>query len=104
VAAVQQELLELADLLERAHDPDASAVQLVRHLLTDGCESPLYNRAVHASELKATLFYAKKGLDGCTPPAGGPAGAAHSFSPSRPPDRGRRLRGRNRRTAGGYPP
>ena len=66
VAAVRDELLELADLLERAHDPNASAVQMVRQLLTDGCESPLYNRAVHASELKATLFYAKKGLAGCT--------------------------------------
>jgi hypothetical protein len=29
----------------------------VQRLITDGCESPLYNRDVHISELRATLYY-----------------------------------------------
>jgi hypothetical protein len=62
VAAVRSELLELADLLERADDPDPAPVAEVRALLTDGCRSPLYNRDVHVSELRATLYYLRAGL------------------------------------------
>jgi hypothetical protein len=37
-------------------DPDPSAIDALLGLLTDGRESPLYNPAVHASELYATLI------------------------------------------------
>ena len=104
VAAARDELLELADLLERAHGPDAGAVEMVRQLLTDGCESPLYNRAVHPSELKATLFYAKKRLADCTDHRQADAsGAAHPCSPSRPPGPRAQIATRNQRTRGALP-
>jgi hypothetical protein len=57
VVAVQVELLEIADLLERAERPDAEAVTAVRRLLADGLQSPLFNRDVHPSELLATLYF-----------------------------------------------
>ena len=59
VVAVQAELLEIAELLERSDRPDAQAVTAVRRLLTDGLQSPLYNRDVHPSELLATLYFAR---------------------------------------------
>jgi hypothetical protein len=34
----------------------------LHRLLTDGCESPLYNRDVHPSELRATIFYVRSRL------------------------------------------
>jgi hypothetical protein len=57
VAAVRPELLEIAELLERAERPDAEAVTAVRRLLVDGLQSPLFNRDVHPSELLATLYF-----------------------------------------------
>lgn len=57
VAAVRDELLEVAHTLEHADDLDASWVFAVHKLLTDGCESPLYNRDIHPSELRATLYF-----------------------------------------------
>jgi hypothetical protein len=48
-----------ADLLEIA---DPACVAQLRRLLRDGCESPLYNRDVHISELRATVYYAKQAL------------------------------------------
>ena len=62
VATVRPELLELADALERCGDPDPAAVADLRRLLTDGCQSPLYNPEVHISELRATLYYLRSGL------------------------------------------
>jgi hypothetical protein len=56
-AAVRDELLELALILEHSGDLDASWVSAVHKLLTDGCESPLYNSEIHISELRATLYY-----------------------------------------------
>jgi hypothetical protein len=60
-AAVSEELLEIALMLEHADDLDASSVLAVHRLLTDGCASPLYNRDVHISELRATLYYVRRG-------------------------------------------
>jgi hypothetical protein len=59
VVAVQAELLEIAELLERAERPDAEAVTAVRRLLADGLQSPLFNGDVHPSELLATLYFVR---------------------------------------------
>jgi hypothetical protein len=76
-AAVRDDLLEVADLLERAADPDPAAVEMLRGLLSDGCESGLYNRDVHLSEVRACLYYARERLiDRATPAPARPAGDA----------------------------
>jgi hypothetical protein len=62
VAGVRVDLLEIAAWLEWADDPDPACVAELRWLLRDGCESPLYNRDVHISELRATVYYAKQAL------------------------------------------
>ena len=61
VATVRDELLEVALILERDDALDASWVFAIHKLLTDGCESPLYNRDIHISELRATLYYLRGG-------------------------------------------
>ncbi len=63
VAAPRNPLLEIASVLERADDLDPSWVSAIHRVLTDGCESPLYNRDVHVSELLATLYYLRGGLE-----------------------------------------
>jgi hypothetical protein len=63
VAVVRAELIEIANLLERADDPDPACVATIRELLRNGCDSPLYNRDIHVSELKTTLYYVRSGLD-----------------------------------------
>ncbi len=55
-AAVRTELLEIAAALERTHHPDASIIATLHELLANGCDSPLYNPAIHISELHATLY------------------------------------------------
>jgi hypothetical protein len=62
-AAVRTDLLEIAALLERAHDPDPACIEALRALLanTDG-ESPLYNTNTPFPELEATLDYVRSGL------------------------------------------
>jgi hypothetical protein len=72
VAAARPQLLEIAALLEQAGDPDPVAVKMLKRLLTDGCESPLYVRGIHPSELSATLYYTKRRLAPAAdhPPAG----------------------------------
>jgi hypothetical protein len=69
VIAAQIELLQVADLLEHSDAPDPAAVATVHQLLTDGCESPLFNRSVHESELRAALHFARSRLSepGVTP-------------------------------------
>jgi hypothetical protein len=62
VAAARTDLLEIATMLEHVHDPDPARVAALRDLLSDGCESPLYNTDVHLSELWATLYYVRSGL------------------------------------------
>jgi hypothetical protein len=60
-AAVKDELLEIARLLEYAGDLDAWWISETHKLLTDGTGSPLYNRDIHLSELWATLYYLRVG-------------------------------------------
>ncbi len=55
-------LLEVAALLECAADPGAEAVATVQWLLTNGCESPLYNPDVPAAQLGAVLEHVATGL------------------------------------------
>jgi hypothetical protein len=62
VAVARTDLLEIAAVLEQADDPDPARVAALRDLLSDGCESPLYNTDVHLSELWATLYYVRSGL------------------------------------------
>jgi hypothetical protein len=62
VAEVRADLLEIAAMLEWAGDPDPACVAELHRLLRDGCESPLYNRDVHLSELRAIVYYAKQAL------------------------------------------
>jgi hypothetical protein len=63
-AAVRSELLEIAAALERAQSPAPASVATLRELLTNGCDSPLYNPDIHVSELRATLNHARAGLWG----------------------------------------
>ena len=62
VATVSADLLEIAARLEVISDPDPATCGALHRLLTDGCESPLYNPAVHPSELAAVVYYAKQHL------------------------------------------
>jgi hypothetical protein len=62
VDAVRSELLELAALLEQAHDIDPETLADVRRLVTSGCDSPLYNPVVHPSELLAALYFLRSRL------------------------------------------
>jgi hypothetical protein len=60
--AIRTDLLHIASMLESADDPDPVCVAELNRLLRDGCDSPLYNPAVHPSELRATLYYARQAL------------------------------------------
>jgi hypothetical protein len=60
-AAVRTELLEIAALIERVHDPDPELVQALNELLAYG-DSPLYHPGVPAAQLHATLDYVRAGL------------------------------------------
>ena len=64
LALIRADLLELADLLEATADPDPVCVADLSRLLSDGCQSPLYNADVHVSELRAALYYARSTLRG----------------------------------------
>jgi hypothetical protein len=55
--AVRDDLLRIAALLEGSVDPEPTCVAELQRLLTDGCESPLLNPNVHASELYATVHH-----------------------------------------------
>ena len=61
-AAVRTDLLEIAALLEHAHDPDPDCIAALRDLLANGCDSALYNADIHFSELHAALAYVRSGL------------------------------------------
>jgi hypothetical protein len=60
-AAVRSQLLQLADELEQAQDPDPACVALIHELLTDGT-SPLYNPNLPADDLHTTLTRARAGI------------------------------------------
>ncbi len=64
VAAVRADLLQLAAMIERAPVIDARCFTELRNLLTNGCDSPLYNREIHVSELHASLYYVRYRLQG----------------------------------------
>jgi len=57
IALVRADLLAIAELLEQAPDPESRCVTELQRLLTDGCESPLFNPDVHPSELRASVYY-----------------------------------------------
>jgi len=61
-AAVRTDLLEIAALLEQASDPDPASVKAIHHLLANR-DSPLYDPAVHITELYTTLYYARARLE-----------------------------------------
>ncbi len=74
VAEVRDDLLEVADLIERAATADPSCLAEVRRLLTSGCDSALYNPDIHVSELHASMYFlrcrlqdAADGADGAAP-------------------------------------
>lgn len=60
-AAVRTELLEIADLLERADHPDPASIEEIAQLLASGA-SPLQDPDAHISELYAALYYVRAGL------------------------------------------
>jgi hypothetical protein len=60
-AAVQHQLLELANALEQTQTPDPACVALIRDLLTNGI-SPLYNPNLPAGDLQTTLTRARVGI------------------------------------------
>jgi hypothetical protein len=60
-AAVRTDLLEIAAMLEHAHNPNPACLAALHDLLADG-DSPLYNANIHVSELRATLNYVRSGL------------------------------------------
>jgi hypothetical protein len=62
ICAVWADLLEIATILEQVSDPDPGCVAELRNLLSNGCDSPLYNSDVHISELRATLYYVRSRL------------------------------------------
>jgi hypothetical protein len=66
VGMVRDDLLQIADMLECADDPDPACLAELRRLLSDGCDSPLYNREVHCSELRATLQHVRMRLADAT--------------------------------------
>lgn len=63
VALVRTDLLELAATLDRTDDPDPGSIRALRDLLSNGCDSPLYNADLHVSELQAALYYIRLGLE-----------------------------------------
>ncbi len=60
--AVREELLELAALIDQAHDVDPECLAEVRRLLMHGCDSPLYNPDIHPSEMAAALYFLRSRL------------------------------------------
>jgi hypothetical protein len=61
-AAVRTDLLEIAAVLESAHNADPTRIEALHALLANGSDSPLYNARIPFSELEATLDYVRSGL------------------------------------------
>jgi len=62
-SAVHTDLLEIAALLERTHDPDPACIGALHALLADDDgNSPLYNTNIPFRELEATLDYVRSSL------------------------------------------
>jgi hypothetical protein len=62
VAAVRADLLEIAAILERTQTPNPDCLAILNELLSNGCDSPLYNPRIPVSELHATLDDIRSGL------------------------------------------
>jgi hypothetical protein len=61
-AAVRADLLEIAAILERTQTPNPACLATLNELLSNGCDSPLYNPCIPVSELRATLDEIRSGL------------------------------------------
>jgi hypothetical protein len=61
-AAVRADLLEIAAILERTQTPNPAYVATLNELLSNGCDSPLYNPRIPVSELHASLDDIRSGL------------------------------------------
>jgi hypothetical protein len=66
-AAVVPDLLAIAALIECAPDPDPDCLAEIHRLLAHGCDSPLYNGNIHASELRATVHHIRSELASQSP-------------------------------------
>jgi hypothetical protein len=62
VPTMRDDRLETAALLESAIKPGPKCVSALRRLLTDGCESPLYNIDVRPSEPRVTPYHVRSRL------------------------------------------
>jgi hypothetical protein len=91
VITVASDLRAIAATLEQIDAPDPEAVAAVRRLLSDGCDSPLYNPDIHPSELRATLYYIQSALRRCRDRSVA-GGAAISHPPRTSSPRDDRLR------------
>lgn len=61
-AAVRADMLEIAATLERTQTPNPACVATLHELLSNGCDSPLYNPRIPMSELHATLDHVRTEL------------------------------------------
>lgn len=61
-AAVRADLLEIAALLERTQTPNPACLATLNELLSNGCDSPLYNTRIPVAELHTTLGDIRSGL------------------------------------------
>jgi len=61
-AAVRTDLLEIAAMLERAHDAEPQCVTALHDLLAHIGDSPLYDSKIPFCELETTLDYIRSGL------------------------------------------
>ena len=62
VSAARSQLLEVAALIEQAREVDPECIAELRRLLTSGCDSPLYNREIHPSEMTTALYFLRSRL------------------------------------------
>jgi hypothetical protein len=60
--AARFDLLEIAAILERAHDPDPDCITALHDLLAHTRPSPLYDPKIPFTELEVTLDYVRSGL------------------------------------------
>ena len=61
-AAARTDLLELATMLERAHEPDPACMAALHELLSDGRDSALFNPNIPVEELHTTIEHVRAGL------------------------------------------
>jgi hypothetical protein len=74
-APLRTELLQVAAMVERVHEPDVACIAALDDLLRDGAKSPLYNPKIDPRELAVTLDCVRRALE---PDTGSRATAGHS--------------------------